>query len=341
MLNAADRAEARRKAILAKRGDRLAKLTTTARGDEGKTYLSDDGPSFSKAFLGDEATSDMPTPPRASVSPSPASTPNKSTVTSSSTAPSSIPTSFVKPETLFNEVDESVWSPELQEQFRQALLSANPPRSNAPSRVASGASASAPDPSTEQLENDPLAELLASLGGGAGAGQPTGTNMFELLQTMRNGPQALTPEAQTPKRDKAFRNLIQLVSTWLLLAYFVFFLEPAAYKERVGSLDVGRWSRWAVLGENRNMLELLSTFKVQPQPAFFWAFVALQAAVHFNSIRNTLIPSVKAPSPLAALGPLARIPSLFSLGLLFLNGLGGITFGLGFIVFLAGYASTK
>lgn len=41
MSNAADRAEARRKAILAKRGDRLAKLTTTARGDEGKTYLND------------------------------------------------------------------------------------------------------------------------------------------------------------------------------------------------------------------------------------------------------------------------------------------------------------
>jgi hypothetical protein len=40
MSSAAERAEARRKAILAKRGDRLAKLTTSARGDEG-TYLND------------------------------------------------------------------------------------------------------------------------------------------------------------------------------------------------------------------------------------------------------------------------------------------------------------
>lgn len=40
MSSAAERAEARRKAILAKRGDRLAKLTTTARGDEG-TYFND------------------------------------------------------------------------------------------------------------------------------------------------------------------------------------------------------------------------------------------------------------------------------------------------------------
>lgn len=40
MSSAAERAEARRKAILAKRGDRLAKLTTTARGDEA-SFLND------------------------------------------------------------------------------------------------------------------------------------------------------------------------------------------------------------------------------------------------------------------------------------------------------------
>lgn len=40
MSSAAERAEARRKAILAKRGDRLAKLTTTARGDEA-AFLND------------------------------------------------------------------------------------------------------------------------------------------------------------------------------------------------------------------------------------------------------------------------------------------------------------
>jgi len=42
MSSAAERAEARRKAILAKRGDRLAKLTTSARGEEG-VYLGSDG----------------------------------------------------------------------------------------------------------------------------------------------------------------------------------------------------------------------------------------------------------------------------------------------------------
>lgn len=186
-----------------------------------------------------------------------------------------MPSSSVKPETLFNDVDESVWSPELQEQFRQALLNANPPRSSPSSRVSSGASVSNRGPSpgpqadlgSEQLENDPFVDLFSALGGGAaGAGQSNGLNMLDLMQKMRQAPQISDSELQTHKRDKAIRKLIQLVSTWLLLAYFVFFLEPAAYKDRVGSLDVGRWTRWAVLGENRNMLELLSTFKVQPQP---------------------------------------------------------------------------
>lgn len=167
-------------------------------------------------------------------------------------------------------MDESVWSPELQEQFRQALLNANTARSvPSSSPMPSGASVAGtsaglgPSVGSDQANADPLAQLLTSFTGA----QTPGSDMFSLLQQMRQGgPQAANPEAETLKRDKAIRNLIQLLSTWLLLAYFVFFLEPAAYTERVGSLDVGRWTRWAVLGQNKNMLELLSTFKVQPQP---------------------------------------------------------------------------
>lgn len=39
------RAEARRKAILARGGDRLARITSSARGEEGATYMHD-GPSY-------------------------------------------------------------------------------------------------------------------------------------------------------------------------------------------------------------------------------------------------------------------------------------------------------
>ncbi|KAF9446772.1 hypothetical protein P691DRAFT_776601 [Macrolepiota fuliginosa MF-IS2] len=335
MSSASERAEARRKAILAKRGDRLAKLTTTARGDEGG-YLNEDAPSFSRSFLGEESSIDMPTPPRLSVSPSPGPTPSQPTVVSST-----------PPTSLFSDVDDSVWSPELQDQFRQALLNANPTRSAPPSRVPSGASASGRDSSpssfagNEQPGNEPLADIFAALGGGATGGSPSGLDMLSLLQNMRQGPQAATPETEAPKRTKAIRSLIQLVSTWLLLAYFVFFLEPGVYKQHVGSLDVGRWSRWAVLGEEKKALGLLPTFKVQAQPTFFWVFVALEAAVHFTSVRKLITSRSEGNSPLDILGPFAKIPSIINIVLLFLNGLGGVVFGLGVTVYLASYATPK
>ncbi len=41
MADAKARAEARRKAILARGGDRLARITTSARGEEGASYMHD------------------------------------------------------------------------------------------------------------------------------------------------------------------------------------------------------------------------------------------------------------------------------------------------------------
>ena len=41
MSDAKARAEARRKAILARGGDRLARITTSARGEEGASYMHD------------------------------------------------------------------------------------------------------------------------------------------------------------------------------------------------------------------------------------------------------------------------------------------------------------
>ena len=46
MSSAAARAEARRKAILGRAGDRLAKLATSARGEQGQAYLHDGEPRF-------------------------------------------------------------------------------------------------------------------------------------------------------------------------------------------------------------------------------------------------------------------------------------------------------
>jgi len=198
----------------------------------------------------------MPTPSRVSVSPSPGPTTSK---------PSSLlaPSPPTKPEAHVGVVDDSVWSPELQERFHRALVNAN----SSSSKYPSGEFAPGKGPnsrSDERTDVDPFAEMLASLS--AGASGASGLDMFSLLQQIRQGTQATSPDVDTLQRDKAIRRTVQLVTAWLLLACFVFFLEPSAYRTRVGSLDVGRWTRWAVLGEERNMLELLQTFIVQPQP---------------------------------------------------------------------------
>jgi len=197
----------------------------------------------------------MPAPSQISVSPSPGPTTSK---------PSSplTPSPPTKPETHFGVVDDSIWSPELQERFNRALIDIDSPSS----KHSSGVSRSEFAPghnlrSDEQTDVDPIAKMLASLSAGA-----PGSDMFSLLQQARQGAQATSLDVDTLQRDKAIRRTVQLVTAWLLLACFVFFFEPSAYRARVGSLDVGRWTRWAVLSEDRNMLELLQTFVVQPQP---------------------------------------------------------------------------
>jgi len=105
-MSAAERAEARRKAILSRGGDRLAKLTSSARG-EGAVHLHNDPvPNISQGmrnFVGEETS--MPPPPNRG-SPSPSSQPSYQ-----STAP----------------LDPSVWSQEQQMQLLQAMMGQPPP----------------------------------------------------------------------------------------------------------------------------------------------------------------------------------------------------------------------
>ncbi|PCH33159.1 hypothetical protein WOLCODRAFT_134951 [Wolfiporia cocos MD-104 SS10] len=66
-MSAAAKAEARRKAILARGGDRLAKLTSSARGEDASAYMHDDPPLAAlpsrptiETFVGEQT--EMPTP---------------------------------------------------------------------------------------------------------------------------------------------------------------------------------------------------------------------------------------------------------------------------------------
>lgn len=335
MTTAAERAEARRKAILAKRGDRLAKLTTSARGDDATTYLQDDPPSFSKSFLGEDAVLDTLTPPRHSTSPSPSSTPNRHVVPSSSASTPPAPSSTIDAGSLFGDVDSSVWSPDLQEQFRQALLNTTPP--SAPfSRVPAGTSnrvsslGSTAGTENDRPATDPLADTFAPFINGQQG------KLFEVYEKLMGGQNPAVTSAAN--RTKAILGLLQTILSWLLLAYFVWWVEPAAYVQQVGSLDVGRWSRWAVLGENQlKMSEVLLTFRVHPVP-FFWAFAALEISFRFYTIRGSFAPENTIQSLLGIIPGLSSVGGIVSIVWLFLNDLASIVFGLGVIVCLASLA---
>ncbi|KAG7448037.1 uncharacterized protein BT62DRAFT_930116, partial [Guyanagaster necrorhizus] len=98
MSSASARAQARRQAILSRGSDRLAKLTTSGRGEDAPAYVHDDPPvpklSSLPNFVGEETS--MPTPPSLA-EPVPNSTP-----------------------------DPSVWSEQQQQQLMQALMGRMP-----------------------------------------------------------------------------------------------------------------------------------------------------------------------------------------------------------------------
>ena len=127
MSSPAARAEARRKAILGRGGDRLAKLTTSARGDDASAYPA----RGSAAFVGDEPP---PPPPKDTPRPSPSPP-----------------------------ADPSVWSEEQQRQFMQALMGGalNP----APAFQPPPPSFATPPPSfsTPPPADDPFATMMAQL----------------------------------------------------------------------------------------------------------------------------------------------------------------------------------
>ncbi|KAH0838777.1 hypothetical protein J3R83DRAFT_7153 [Lanmaoa asiatica] len=144
MSSSAARAEARRRAILSRGGDRLAKLTTSARGEDAPAYLHDVPPRGSAAFVGEETS--MPPPP-----PPPKDTPR----------PSPPPPAFG------TQTDPSVWSEEQQRQFMQALMGG----------VLNPAAQSQPLPPPPAAD-DPFANMMAQLTrmnpppqGGAAAGK--------------------------------------------------------------------------------------------------------------------------------------------------------------------------
>ncbi|KAF9482389.1 hypothetical protein BDN70DRAFT_991181 [Pholiota conissans] len=360
-MSAAARAEARRKAILSRGGDRLAKLTTSARGEDAPAYLHDDPPvpnlpsTSTSNFLGEES-SDMPSLRSRSShhsSPSPGTSPSPQPARTTGT-------NLPRDANVFdglaaNAPDPSVWSSEQQQQFIQALMNASGGPGGAFPPLPAAADPNVPhDPSMTPLDN-PFAALMGAqgLGGAAGSGgagmfPPFGPGMG--MEGMGAGfPGAMAPPPKEKTKLQKVLPLLHLVAMWCLLAYFVLWGEPSVHREITGE-DVawnatGIWKRWSALGQRSPLLSTsMETFKVHVVP-FFWAFTTLQIALHslrifagFDSVQPpTLLALVlpHLPPPLPSL--IINSMKYMQMGSLFLDDLSGLVVGVGFIIYFSGW----
>jgi len=158
--------------------------------------------------------------------------------------------------------DPSVWLPEQQQQFMQALLAASSGAgSTAGSTGSGGLPLSSPigdsgpfDPNSPPMDN-PFAALM----GMAGAGGPGGPGAGMFPPGMGMGVDTTPPKPKS-RLQKALP-ILHLVVMWVMLAYFVFWAEPRAYAESVplhgsGSTGVvGMWDRWALLGKKSELVK--------------------------------------------------------------------------------------
>ncbi|GLB36710.1 hypothetical protein LshimejAT787_0309970 [Lyophyllum shimeji] len=339
-MSAQARAEARRKAILSRGSDRLAKLTTSARGSD-PAYFHDDPPlprvtSGTKAFVGEESI--MPPPPDLP-SPSPSPRPSRTTPP---TAPTSSSTGAgfgpgVTP-------DPAVWSEQQQQQFMQALMAANS-LSRSPESLP-GLTPTDVDPTLPPLDN-PLAAMLFPQGDNA---FPPGAGAGAAGKAPAAAAAAVDPPP--PTRLQKLMPFVHLISMWCLLAYFVLYKEPQAYLEAGGSVEAthgaGLWRRWAELGRSSPVVADGARFlKVQVVP-FFWAFTTLQIVLHsvrifsgFDAVQPpTLLalalPHLPPPLPSVIVNGLKYL----QMGSLFLDDLSGLIVGLGFIVLFSGWLAS-
>ncbi|KAI0762475.1 hypothetical protein C8Q74DRAFT_1371505 [Fomes fomentarius] len=339
MSDAKARAEARRKAILARGGDRLARITTSARGEEGASYMRDATPPPNHGltnFLGE--TSDMPTPS--------ASTPGTRNVSDSHTSP------FAAAGLGSATPDPSIWSEEQQQQLMNAFLGAaasgqlpgvgaEQPRpratSTSPSSTAAASTTAASSTAAPSTADDPMAALMSALQQG-GAGAPPGHQ----FPGAGFGPAQSAP----PKPKTLLQKLmpiVHIISAWTLLAYFILWKEPEVHEASThGASSEGVWRRWAEL----SWKPAEDSWSVQTVP-FFWAFTTLALVLHTWRIFTRLDP-IQPPMLLALALPHLPppLPAIVTNGLKYLQ-ISGVLFddisalivGIGFLIWVANWVA--
>ncbi|KAL4254480.1 GET complex subunit Get2/sif1 [Abortiporus biennis] len=323
MSSAAARAEARRKAILSRGGDRLAKLTNSGRADDA-AYKPEDPPLAPlpvrplEEFVGEQSS--LPTPPLQQATP-----PRSRNVSESH--PASSPFNLAGLGN--NAPDPSVWSEEQQKQFLSALMGGVNASPALPSQRITSPDDGIDTPSGE----DPLAALMSSLvqqqqaQPGTGIQSPFGTGF------------AQPPAPPKPKTTvQRVMPLIHILAAWLLLAYFVLWKEPEVFDVASHGSVSSLWRRWAELGWKSPT----ENWGVQTVP-FFWAFTTLTIVLHswriFSGLDRVQPPTLLAfalphlPSPLPSI--ILNGMKYWQIAGVFFDDIAGVLVAIGLLIWVA------
>ncbi|KAF8508474.1 hypothetical protein JB92DRAFT_2952835 [Gautieria morchelliformis] len=317
---AAARAAARRQAILNSRGDRLAKLTSSSRGEDPGGVYAHDGSSLPslgsglKNIVGEEST--LPTSPADS----------SITSTKGGVADAQMPE----------------WNPTQQQELLRALMGnagANQPSFQVPPSIAGDPSA---DPSAPPAE-DPISALLASLGGGAGNPTPN---------VAPSRPRTLTQKLIPVLHVLSMLAMLVWFVVWKEPETFELSWLASTVKSEGSEQEAFLgyklkgfgWRRWARLARGP---PTIAGLVVPPLPAFFWAFTTLELALH--SLRlfaqqddyyppmllGLVLPYLPPPFPQAILTSLRYL----QMGSMVLDDLSILVFGIGLVIFVSNWAT--
>ncbi|KAG8220705.1 hypothetical protein J3R82DRAFT_3001 [Butyriboletus roseoflavus] len=304
MSSPAARAEARKKAILSRGGDRLAKLTTSARGQDAPAYIHNDVPGRgSAAFIGEEMS--MPPPP-----PPPKETPRP---------PPPPPPFMAQP-------DSSAWSDEQQHQFMQALMGSalNPaafPQSQS----------SLPPPTT----GDPFANMMAQLSrmnppqGGAAVGKAP-------------APPA-SPKPPT-RLQKWMSLLHLVCMWCLLAFFVLWKEPQVFVEKSASTVEVAFWKRWPRLATQGPLEGGVWGVQVVPFFWAFMTLQVMLHSLRIFSGQNQIQPPVLLSLALPHLPPplpsiITNGLRYLRMGSAFMDDIAAIVFGIGMIILITSWVA--